>query len=58
MREMESVINALKDGGMRENVKVLIGGAPTSPEFAEKIGADTYCADAFQAVDYANSAKN
>jgi 5-methyltetrahydrofolate--homocysteine methyltransferase len=58
MREMEGVINALKDGGMREKVKVLIGGAPTSPEFAEKIGADTHCADAFQAVDYANSAKN
>jgi 5-methyltetrahydrofolate--homocysteine methyltransferase len=58
MREMEGVINALKDGGMREKVKVLIGGAPTSPEFAEKIGADTHCADAFHAVDYANSAKN
>jgi 5-methyltetrahydrofolate--homocysteine methyltransferase len=55
MREMECVINALKDDGVRDNVKVLIGGAPTSPEFAEKIGADTYCADAFQAVDYANS---
>jgi 5-methyltetrahydrofolate--homocysteine methyltransferase len=58
MREMEGVINALKEGGMREKVKVLIGGAPTSPEFAEKIGADTHCADAFHAVDYANSAKN
>lgn len=55
MREMECVINALKDDGVRDKVKVLIGGAPTSPEFAEKIGADTYCADAFQAVDYANS---
>lgn len=58
MREMESVINGLKDGGMRDKVKVLIGGAPTSPEFAEKIGADKYCADAFQAVDYANSVSN
>lgn len=58
MREMEGVIRALRDEGMRENVKVLIGGAPTSPEFAEKIGADIHCADAFQAVDYANSAKN
>jgi len=58
MREMEGVINSLKDEGMRDKVKVLIGGAPTSPEFAEKIGADTHCADAFQAVDYANSAKN
>jgi 5-methyltetrahydrofolate--homocysteine methyltransferase len=58
MREMECVINALKDEGIRDKVKVLIGGAPTSPEFADKIGADTYCADAFQAVDYANSAKD
>jgi 5-methyltetrahydrofolate--homocysteine methyltransferase len=58
MREMEGVIGALKDGGVRDKVRVLIGGAPTSPEFADKIGADTHCADAFQAVDYANSAKN
>ena len=58
MREMEGVINALKDEGLREKVKVLIGGAPTSPEFADKIGADVYCADAFQAVNYTNSAKN
>jgi methanogenic corrinoid protein MtbC1 len=39
-------------------VKVLIGGAPTSQEFADRIGADTHCADAFQAVDYVNSARN
>jgi 5-methyltetrahydrofolate--homocysteine methyltransferase len=58
MREMEGVINALKDRGMREGLKVLIGGAPTSPEFADKIGADTHCADAFQAVNYSNSAKD
>lgn len=55
MREMEGVINALKEEGIRDRVRILIGGAPTSPEFAEKIGADMYCADAFQAVDYANS---
>jgi 5-methyltetrahydrofolate--homocysteine methyltransferase len=58
MRKMEDVISSLKDEGLREKVKVLIGGAPTSPEFAEKIGADAYCADTFQAVDYANSASN
>jgi 5-methyltetrahydrofolate--homocysteine methyltransferase len=58
MREMEGVINALKEEGMREKVKVLIGGAPTSQEFADRIGADTHCADAFQAVDYVNSARN
>jgi len=55
MREMENVINTLKDKGMRDDVKILIGGAPTSREFAKKIGADVHCADAFQAVEYTNS---
>jgi 5-methyltetrahydrofolate--homocysteine methyltransferase len=51
MVKMQSVIDLLKAEGMRENVKVLIGGAPTSPEFAEKIGADAYCADAFATLE-------
>lgn len=55
MREMESVIKALEDRGIRDTVKILIGGAPTSSEFAEKIGADTHCADAFEAVEFVNS---
>lgn len=55
MREMQTVIDSLKDKGLREDLKIMIGGAPTSPEFAEKIGADVYCSDAFQAVDYANT---
>lgn len=55
MRQMETVINGLKNNGVKEEIKVLIGGAPTSPEFAEKIGADSHCADAFQAVEYANA---
>jgi 5-methyltetrahydrofolate--homocysteine methyltransferase len=50
MREMENVINKLKEVSVRESVTVLIGGAPTSAEFARKIGADHFCADAFQAV--------
>jgi 5-methyltetrahydrofolate--homocysteine methyltransferase len=56
MREMENVVRALEDRGLRKDVRVLIGGAPTSPEFAGKIGADAHCADAFHAVDYAKSA--
>jgi 5-methyltetrahydrofolate--homocysteine methyltransferase len=55
MREMGGVINALEGASVRGDVKVMIGGAPTSPEFAEKIGADVHCADAFQAVDYVNA---
>ena len=51
MRGMEDVIVRLKEDGLRENIKVLIGGAPTSAEFAEQIGADAYCKDTFQAID-------
>ena len=50
MREMPNVINKLKDSSVRDSVTVLIGGAPTSAEFAQQIGADKYCADAFAAV--------
>ena len=55
MPEMETVIRALRDRGLREEMKVLIGGAATSREFAEKIGADMHCSDAFQAIEYTNS---
>jgi methanogenic corrinoid protein MtbC1 len=45
------VTDKLKEEGVREGLKVFIGGAPTSPEFAEQIGADAHCRDAFQAID-------
>lgn len=51
MRVMEEVIDALKEEGLRDNVKVLIGGAPTSKAFAEQIGADAHCKDAFEAIN-------
>ncbi|MCK4782853.1 MAG: cobalamin-binding protein, partial [Desulfobacteraceae bacterium] len=51
MRTMGEVINKLKEDGLRDQVKVLIGGAPTSKEFADQIGADAHCKDAFQAID-------
>lgn len=51
MRQMERVIKKLEEKGVRNNIKVLIGGAPTSKEFAEQIGADAYCGDAFEAID-------
>jgi len=50
MPEMENVINVLQTRGMREKVKVIIGGAPVDAEFAEKIGADAYGKDAAEAV--------
>ncbi len=51
MMEMERVIEVLKERDLRSKVKVLIGGAATSPEFAQRIGADAHCRDAFQAID-------
>lgn len=51
MRVMGEIIDKLKENGLRDRVKVLIGGAPTSPKFADQIGADAHCRDAFQAID-------
>ncbi|MBN1273783.1 MAG: corrinoid protein [Candidatus Aminicenantes bacterium] len=51
MGRMEDVVEKLKKEGLRKNVKVLIGGAPISMEFADKIGADFYCTDAFDAIN-------
>jgi 5-methyltetrahydrofolate--homocysteine methyltransferase len=55
MRNMEEVISRLAEEGLRDNVKVCIGGAPTSQSFAEKIGADGHCSDAFAALDWAKA---
>jgi len=44
------VIEALKKGGLREKVKVLVGGAPTTAKWAEEVGADGYGEDAIEAV--------
>jgi 5-methyltetrahydrofolate--homocysteine methyltransferase len=50
MTEMPVVIKALEDAGLRQGVKVLIGGAAVSDEYAREIGADAFGANAFQAV--------
>jgi 5-methyltetrahydrofolate--homocysteine methyltransferase len=50
MTEMPVVIKALEDAGLRQTVKVLIGGAAVSDEYAREIGADAFGANAFQAV--------
>jgi methanogenic corrinoid protein MtbC1 len=49
--EQRTVIEALKKEGLRDKVKVIIGGAPASREWAEEIGADGYGADAAEAVE-------
>ena len=50
MLEMGAVIDCLKEEGLRGRVKVMVGGAPVTEEFAEKIGADGYAIDAVRAV--------
>ncbi|MDD5459809.1 MAG: corrinoid protein [Phycisphaerae bacterium] len=51
MPAMEKTIKALKDAGLK--AKVMIGGAPVTQSYADKIGADGYAADAASAVDIA-----
>lgn len=53
MPYMRTVINGLKDKGIREEITVLVGGAPLNDAFAEDIEADAYCRDAAVAVDVA-----
>lgn len=49
MIEMEQVVKLIKEEGLSE-IKVFIGGAPTSKEFAKKIGADQHCRDVMEAL--------
>jgi len=53
MPAMGDTIKALDAGGVRGNVKVIIGGAPVTQSYADEIGADGYAADAASAVDKA-----
>ncbi len=50
MGRMKEVIDSLEKAGIRDQVKVMIGGAAVSEEYAQEIGADAYCADGFQAI--------
>jgi corrinoid protein of di/trimethylamine methyltransferase len=50
MPSMKTTIEALRTAGVREKVKVLVGGAPVTPQFAREIGADGYGENAASAV--------
>jgi len=50
MDSMKSVIKLLKDEGLRDSVKVIIGGAPVSNRYAQQIGADGYATNAVHAI--------
>lgn len=56
MPAMRTTIQALKDAGVRNQVKVLIGGAPITQKYAEEIGADGYSENAVGAVALAKKA--
>jgi corrinoid protein of di/trimethylamine methyltransferase len=53
MAGMTKVVELLKEAGLKERVKVMVGGAPISPSFARKIGADGYSANAVGAGELA-----
>ncbi len=53
MNSMRDIVKALKDSGLRDKVKIMVGGAPVTQEFADSIEADCYAKDAAVAVDRA-----
>lgn len=55
MPSMEATIKAIESAGLRDQVKVIIGGAPVTTEYSNQIGADGYAPDASQAVTLAKS---
>ncbi|MCC7450657.1 MAG: corrinoid protein [Anaerolineae bacterium] len=55
MTNLRVVIDALKQAGLRDKVKVLVGGAPVTADFAQEIGADGYAPDASRAVNAAKT---
>ncbi len=53
MGEMKTVIEAVDAAGLRNQVKIMVGGAPLTPKFAQDIGADAYSKDAAEAASTA-----
>lgn len=55
MVNMKSTVQALEEAGLRDKVKIMVGGAPVTEAFAKQIGADGYAPDANRAVALAKS---
>jgi methylmalonyl-CoA mutase cobalamin-binding domain/chain len=53
MLQQKKLVEALEAAGLRDQVKVMVGGAPVTANFAQEIGADGYAEDAISAVDMA-----
>jgi 5-methyltetrahydrofolate--homocysteine methyltransferase len=58
MGAMKETIKVLKESGLRDKVKIIVGGAPITQSFADSIGADSYAKDAATAVDKAKELIN
>ena len=48
-------IDAIKAAGLRDKIKIMIGGAPVTQEFSDRIGADEFAKDAWEAVTKAKN---
>jgi len=53
MLQQKELIKAIEEAGLREQVKIMVGGAPVTASYANEIGADGYAEDAISAVDIA-----
>jgi len=53
MGEIKNVIDAFKENGLRNDIKIMVGGAPLTDDYSKEIGADGYSPDAASAVDIA-----
>jgi len=53
MTYMKDIVNAFEEDGQRDNVTIMVGGAPVTQNFCDTIGADVYSADAASAADAA-----
>ena len=58
MPSIETTIQALQDAGLRDSVKIIVGGAPVTQDYADEIGADGFAVDASRAVTLANNLLN
>ena len=52
---MKTVVEAFQQAGIRDQVKIMIGGAPATRQYAAEIGADAYCKDAVSAGETART---
>jgi 5-methyltetrahydrofolate--homocysteine methyltransferase len=51
MLAQKDIIKAIENAGLRDKVKIMVGGAPVTQSFADEIGADAYTADAASAAE-------